>query len=80
MRTTVTLDDDVFSMLEKEVERRKTTFKEVLNEALRAGLLPQKKQASRKRYKQRVFDTGPAKYPVDNVAEALAFAEGEDFK
>ena len=76
---TVTLDDDVAAMLKKEVERRKATFKEVLNDALRNGLLP-KKPAPRRRYKTPLYDTGPAKFPVDNVAEALAFAEGEDFK
>ena len=80
MRTTLTLDDDVVSMLEREVERRRVTFKEVVNEALRIGLAPQKKAAARKRYKTPLFDTGPAKFPIDNVAEALAFAEGEDFK
>ncbi len=73
MRTTVTLDDDVAAMLKKEVERRKATFKEVLDDAPRNGSL-------RRRYKTPLFDTGPAKFPVDNVAEALAFAEGEDFK
>src|SRR5215472_13242246 len=38
MRTTVTLDPDVESMLRKEVRRRGEPFKQVLNNAIRAGL------------------------------------------
>ena len=38
MRTTLTLDDDVARQLRELVRRRGTSFKEVVNEALRAGL------------------------------------------
>ena len=39
MRTTLTLDDDVAEALDKEVRRRpKSTFKEVVNDLLRAGI------------------------------------------
>lgn len=38
MRTTVTLDPDVESMLRKEVRRRGEPFKQVLNNAIRIGL------------------------------------------
>jgi hypothetical protein len=38
MRTTVTLDPDVQSLLRKEVRRRGEPFKHVLNNAIRAGL------------------------------------------
>ena len=31
-------------------------------------------------FKTRVFDCGEPLFPIDNIAEALAFAEGEDFK
>lgn len=79
MRTTLTLDDDVAVLLKREVEKRKLSFKEVLNEALRAGLTAPKKPA-RKRYKTPSFNSGPPLFPIDNVAEALAYAEGENFK
>jgi hypothetical protein len=38
MRTTVTLDDDVAEALKRRVRDRDLPFKQVLNEALRAGL------------------------------------------
>lgn len=39
MRTTITLDDDVASAIDQEVRRRpRATFKEVVNDLLRAGL------------------------------------------
>lgn len=39
MRTTLTLDDDVAEAIDKELRRRpKSTYKEVVNDLLRAGL------------------------------------------
>ncbi|HVA62844.1 MAG TPA: hypothetical protein VNF74_03890 [Terriglobales bacterium] len=38
MRTTVTLDEDVERLLQEEMHRTRKSFKESLNQALRAGL------------------------------------------
>ena len=38
MRTTVTLDRDVQALLKKAMRQRDTSFKAVLNDAVRAGL------------------------------------------
>jgi hypothetical protein len=38
MRTTLTLDDDVAARLRRLAERRRTSFKEVVNAVLRRGL------------------------------------------
>ena len=38
MRTTVTLDDDVQRMLRDAMHRSRTSFKQALNTAIRAGL------------------------------------------
>lgn len=38
MRTTLTLDPDVAERVRREVHRRGTTTKELINDALRAGL------------------------------------------
>jgi hypothetical protein len=38
MRTTLTLDPDVARLLEEEAHRRRKSFKEVVNDALRRGL------------------------------------------
>ena len=40
MRTTLTLDPDVVRLLKEEEHRRKTSFKEVVNDAIRRGLAP----------------------------------------
>lgn len=39
MRTEVILDDDVVALLTNEVERTQSPFEDVLNKALRAGLV-----------------------------------------
>jgi hypothetical protein len=38
MRIRLTLDDDVAQLLKRAGERRRQSFEEVVNEALRAGL------------------------------------------
>jgi hypothetical protein len=43
MRTTVTLDPDTESLLRREVARRRQSFKRVLNDAIRNGLMPDSK-------------------------------------
>ena len=40
MRTTLTLDPDVVRLLREEEHRRRTSFKEVVNDAIRRGLAP----------------------------------------
>lgn len=40
MRTTLTLDPDVARLLKERMHRERTSFKEVVNDALRRGLAP----------------------------------------
>jgi hypothetical protein len=40
VRTTLTLDPDVARMLEAEAHRTRSTFKQVVNDAIRRGLSP----------------------------------------
>jgi hypothetical protein len=82
MRTTLTLDDDVAVQIEQLRRKRDSSLKDVVNDALRRGLrdLADGAKPAQKPFKMKVFDTGPTHFPLDNVAEALAFAEGEDFK
>lgn len=42
MRTTLTLDPDVARLLEEEAHRRRKSFKEVVNDAIRRGLTPRR--------------------------------------
>jgi hypothetical protein len=81
MRTTLTLDDDVAVQLQRLQRSRETSFKELVNEALRLGLremnAPPRK---RKPFRTEVFKMGKPLIDINNVAEAIAYAEGEDFK
>ncbi len=78
MRTTLTLDDDVAAKLRAASKDR--PFRAVVNEALRAGLTAlERKAPARRTFRTRGFDLGPSLVgSLDNVAEVLARAEGED--
>jgi hypothetical protein len=81
MRTTLTLEDDVAVRLERLRRERDVKLKDVVNEALRRGLDSLETPATpRKPFRMRTFDGGRLLVPIDNVAEALALAEGDDFK
>ena len=78
MRTTPTLDDDVAAALERL--RRDASPKDLVNEALRRGLMGRRTK-SREHVSTRVAALGRVRIPsIDNIAEALAVIEGEGFK
>ena len=81
MRTTITLDDDVASMLDKLRKNEQKPFKQIVNEVLRRGLVEGKPAEKKKtHYSTPELHAGPCRYPnLDNVAEILAVAEGEDY-
>jgi hypothetical protein len=82
MRTTLTLDDDVWALLERVRERQGVTRKQLVNEALRRGLERlDSPPAKRKRYRTRPVALGRCLLgSLDDVAEALAVAEGERYR
>ncbi len=82
MRTTLSLDDDVAAQLEQLRRAGDVSLKRVVNDALRRGLhqMADTPKPARKPYRTRGLDLGPAKIPLDNVAEALALVEGDDFR
>jgi hypothetical protein len=77
--TTLTLDDDVARLLERVRKRRGETLKRLVNEALRAGLAQlEAPRTPRKRHRTRGVSLGSCLLDnVDDVAEALAAADGE---
>ena len=80
MRTTITLDDDVASMLRKEMGKGSKSFKQVVNEFLRRGLSTPPSEP-RSDYRTPSVPLGRCKLgQIDDVAEALTVAEGEDYK
>ena len=82
MRTTLTLDDDVAVLLRQVQERRKASFKEIVNEALREGLTGLSKAPEpRPRFRTRSLNLGRCYLPgLDKISDVLAIAEGEDYK
>jgi hypothetical protein len=81
MRTTLSLDDDVAAALERLRSERDASYKELVNEALRQGLRQMGRKERRSRYRTRAAHLGPSLIgSLDDVAEALAIAEGEAFR
>jgi len=82
MRTTLSLDDDVAALIEKVRKAKDASLKEVVNTALREGLVRMVQAPSpRNKFRMTVHDAGRCYLPnLDNTAEVLAFAEGEQFK
>ena len=82
MRTTLTLDDDVAIRLARLQQRSGQTFKDVVNAVLRAGLdqLETPPSAARTPYHLQAVALRPRLPNVDNIADILAVAEGEDYR
>jgi hypothetical protein len=81
LRTTLTLDDDVALLLERARKRRGASLKQIVNEALREGLARlEAPRHPRKRHATKAVSLGRCLLDnVDDVAEALAAADGERF-
>ena len=82
MRTTLTLEPDVVALLVKVRKKRAGSLKRVINEALRQGLQSlSDPPRPRGAFVTKAVRLGPCLVgSLDDVAEALARAEGEAFK
>jgi hypothetical protein len=80
MRTTLTIEDHVGLELERFRRERGRTLKDVLNDALRRGLREMRVRQERKPFRTAGHDMGKFLVNVDNVAEAGAHADRENFK
>ena len=82
MRTTLSIDDDVAALIAKVRKSKDASLKEVVNAALREGLVRMvKAPAPRKKFRTGIHSPGRCYLPnLDNIAEVLASAEGEQFK
>jgi hypothetical protein len=82
MRTTLTIDDDIAAALERLRRDRETSFKDLVNEALRRGVGEMTSRPKRRKpVRTRSVDLGTPLIPnIDNVAEILAVAEGDAYK
>ena len=82
MRTTLTLEPDIAVTIERLRRNSQQTLKDLVNQALRLGLQQLEIPAEAPpEFHTRTFSAGRCLIgDLDNVAEALAIAEGEDFK
>jgi hypothetical protein len=75
MRTTLTLDSDVARELQARVRKRKLTFKEVVNTALRTGLALDAPVKSRKPFRVQPhpggFGPGTDPHLMNRIADEL---------
>ena len=72
MRTTLSLDDDVAALLEQIRSERDTTFKQIVNDALREGLAQLNMPAKTGPFRTQPADLGRCYFPnLDNVWEVL---------
>ena len=82
MRTTLTLDDDVAATLERLRRNRDVSLRDLVNDALRRGLSDMgRRTKSREPVSTRVAELGRVRLSsIDNIAEAIAIADGEGLK
>ena len=75
MRTTLTIDDDLVRQLREKAHRTGSSFKEVVNKAIRAGLAQIDKPRQNKPYKCKSYSLGyPPRADLDhalNLADRL---------
>ena len=72
MRTTLSLDDDVAALLEQMRKARDTTFKQIVNDALREGLARLSSPGEPQPFRTEPVDLGNCYYPdLDNVWDVL---------
>ena len=78
MRTTLTLDDDVAAKLKAEARRGGRSFRDVVNETLRRGLVSRQQSTPVARFHVEARDLGELRAGVnlDNVAELVEQIEG----
>ena len=82
MRTTVTIDDDVATKLQTEMrEHQSMSFKQILNDVLRQGLLVRRELAASKPFRVRARRMGKMQgLNYNRVGELLEYLEGVEHK
>ncbi len=82
MRTTLTLDDDIAMTIERLRRTESLALKDIVNRALRFGLRHLETQDEPKApFRTAEVSLGPCRLgDLVRISEALAAAEGDDFK
>ncbi len=82
MRTTLTLDNDIAVIIERLRRTGHQSLKEIINRALREGLKHlEAKPMPTAPFRTETVSAGRCRIgDLTDIAEALAIAEGDDFK
>jgi hypothetical protein len=75
MRTTVTLEPDVDAVVRRLMRDRGLTFKQAVNEAIRAG---SSKGGRGRAFRTRTFKMGASAVPIDKAMRLAADLEDEE--
>lgn len=75
MRTTVTLDADTEQLLRRRMAEQKVSFKQAINDAIRAGLC---RAAAPKASFTRTFDMGVPRVNLDKALQLAGELEDEE--
>jgi hypothetical protein len=74
MRTTVTLDADTDAVVRRLMRERGISFKQAINEAIRAGT----RRSGRRAFRTATYDLGAPMIPVDKALRLAAELEDEE--
>lgn len=81
IRTTVTLDEDVLQGVRRESRSRGASFRDTLNELLRAALLRNGSQPRPSKFKVKPTRMGlKPGLNYDDIEGLISYAEGEDHR
>lgn len=75
MRTTVSLEPDVDAIVRRLMRDRGLSFKQALNEAIRAGA---RRPGTRRKFESPAFDMGAPAIPLDKALRLAADLEDEE--
>ena len=75
MRTTITLEPDVDAVVRRLMRERGLTFKQAVNEAIRAGATG---PGRRRAFRTPTFDMGPSAVPVEKALRLAGELEDEE--
>jgi len=79
MRTTVQIDDDLLEDLRQQARREGTSLAKMVNRVLRQGIqAPRRPGRGRAAYREKTFDMGPPKVPLDKALALAAMMEDEE--
>ena len=78
MRTTLTLDEDSAAKLKAEARRGGRSFRDVVNDTLRRGLMSARRSGAQATFTVKARDLGALRpgLSLDNVADLIEQAEG----